>query len=144
MPRKIIKKTMSDTKSRAAAIILKNPQVAKQLGLLKGAAEIGVDITGKGLVIFYERSTRIGEIVKDIFFILTGVSILFAGIFAAPADIFAIWRVVARLEGGLVGRIIVIIAGIGLVTYAISKLWATLKLSEVLEKKEKFRQKKLV
>ena len=126
------------------AIILRNPEVEKQVGMLKDAAEVGVRITGKGLVVFYERSTRIGEIVKELFFVLTGISILAAGILATPADLFTFWKIIAELENGLISRIIISIAGLGLVTFGVTKLWTTLRLTEVLEKKEKFRQKKLV
>ncbi|HIJ98702.1 TPA: hypothetical protein H1005_02065, partial [archaeon] len=112
--------------------------------LLKDAAEIGVKKTGKGLIIFYERSTRIGEIVKDIIFVLFGLSILLAGVFTTPADLFAIWKIVATLENGLIGRIIVIIGGLGLFTYSTSKLWNTLKLTVIKNRKEEtYVQKKL-
>src|SRR3989344_4111634 len=132
-------------KKSVSAIILKNPEVAKQIELLKDAAEIGVKKTGKGLIIFYERSTRIGEIVKDIIFVLFGLSILLAGVFTTPADLFAIWKIVATLENGLIGRIIVIIGGLGLFTYSTSKLWNTLKLTVIKNRKEeKYVQEKLV
>ncbi|HIK00340.1 TPA: hypothetical protein H1016_02245 [archaeon] len=131
-------------KKSVSAIILKNPEVAKQIELLKDAAEIGVKKTGKGLIIFYERSTRIGEIVKDIIFVLFGLSILLAGVFTTPADLFAIWKIVATLENGLIGRIIVIIGGLGLFTYSTSKLWNTLKLTVIKNRKEEtYVQKKL-
>lgn len=139
---KVIKK-IAETKKEVAAVILKNPEVEKQLGLLRGAAEIGVKKTGKGLVVFYERSTRIGEIVKEAIFVLFGLSILLAGLLTTPADLLTLWNIVARLEGGLIGRIIVVIVGIGLFSFGVSKLLATLKLAEVIEKKEKYKQKKL-
>src|SRR3989344_6031946 len=95
-------------KKTPIAIILKNPEVAKQIELLKDAAEIGVKKTGKGLVIFYERSTRIGEVVKDIAFVLFGLSILLSGLILKPTDYLLMWNLVSKLEGGLVGRILVI------------------------------------
>ncbi len=129
----------------AAAIVVKSPEVVKQIELLKDAAEIGVKKTGKGLVVFYERSTRIGEVVKDIIFLLFGLSILLAGLFTTPADLITIWTLAAKLENGLIGRIIVIIGGLGLFTYGVNKLWSTLKLTVIKNRKEeKYVQEKLV
>ena len=132
-------------KKTPIAIILKNPEVAKQIELLKDAAEIGVKKTGKGLVIFYERSTRIGEVVKDIAFVLFGLSILLSGLILKPTDYLLMWNLVSKLEGGLVGRILVIVGGVGLFTYGTSRLWATLNLTSLKDRKEeKYVQKKLV
>lgn len=132
-------------KKSAVAIILKNPEVAKQLELLRGAAEIGVKKTGKGIVVFYERSSRIGEILKDLLFVLFGASILMSGLLLRPADYLTMWNIASELEGGLIGRIIVIVIGLGLFMHAISKLWNTLRLTEAIKgKDEKYMQKKLV
>ena len=111
------------------AIILKDPKVAKQLELLRGAAEIGVKKTGKGLVIFYERSTRAGEIIKDVIFLLFGASILLAGLLTTPADFLTWWKIISTLEHGLIGRIFVIIIGLSLFSHGISKIWNTLHLT---------------
>ncbi len=144
MTKKEIENKNSDKKN-PVAIILRNPEVAKQLELLRGAAEIGVKQTGKGLVVFYQRSTRIGEIIKDLLFVFFGISILMSGLFLRPADYLTVWNIAAQLEGGIIGRLIVIVIGLGLFMHAVSKLWNTLRLTEVMkDKDEKFVQKKLV
>src|SRR3989344_6116988 len=85
-------------KKNAVAIILKNPEVAKQLELLRGAAEIGEKKTGKGIVVLYEHSSRIGEILKDLLFVLFGASILMSGLLLRPADYLTMWHIASELE----------------------------------------------
>lgn len=123
----MLKKSLKENNKNGMTPIIKNPELAKQLELLKGVAEIGIRTAGKGAVIVYKRTSWIGEITKDVLFLLVGLSIFFAGIFATPADMFSIVKLVATLENGLVGRIIIIIFGLGLISYGAEKFVKLLK-----------------
>ncbi len=131
-------------KKEPVAVIVRNREIVKQLEMLKGATEIGVRTAEKGIVIFYDRTTRIGEIIKQILFILFGLSILLAGLFATPADLLTAWNLVSKAKGLLWGRALIVIAGGSLVAAGVSSIWSLVKLTHFLEHKQKFRQKKLI
>lgn len=131
MPRK----TLKENNKNGITSIIKNPALAKQLGLLKGVAEIGIKTAGKGAVIVYKRTSWIGEIAKDVLFLLVGISIFLAGLLATPADMFSIVKLVATLEHGLVGRTIIIIFGLSLVSYGLGKFVKLFKEKFFEEKK---------
>jgi hypothetical protein len=129
------------------AVLLENPQIAKQIDQLKYIAGRGVTKTQKNVIVFYEHATRAGERFRGFLFFLLGASIMTAGLFAGESSLFTISEFLKFLAGHWAGRVISAGIGLSFMSYGLSKAFAgiltKLRAKRKKKEKEKFIQRKL-
>ncbi|MFH1424107.1 MAG: DUF1206 domain-containing protein [archaeon] len=145
------------TRKRPVAVLLESPRVLKDLANIPRnyltdpkvveAAEQGLEKTQKQIIIFYQHAVSFGDRLRGLLFVLLGLSILSAGILAASVDLFTIQDFLAYLAITGIGQILMVIVGVSLFAYGLSKLFSGFwgKMNEMKKKKvkPKYVQKKL-
>ena len=147
--------TLGDKKrKRPVAVLLESPQVLKQLASVKlqgvdfkKRGKVGLEKTGKTVIIFYEQASRAGDRFRGLVFLLLGLSVALTGVFATGENLFSLKVLIVALMGNFIGRLIVAAIGLSLMAYGSSKLFhgiTDLGLFKKKGPKPKYIQKKLV